>query len=172
MTTPKAMKRATRATERRVAAELGGRTTFCSGSGTEKADVRVDAAVRFDGDRLVVSGAKFRVESKRTWTRKLTISHRTWVDVVMAAGGAYPVIHIQLPLYEFALVESSVFLPFLPEPRPEPSRFGCRSITLSSATRIPSRFVLDIQPVHAADVCVLKWDDFLTYAHHLQNLGA
>ncbi len=94
MTARKRKRRAT-AVERTVIESLGGRRTFNSGAGDEKADGRVrpsyDAAGR-------TSAVAIRMENKTTSTAAYRLRGVDWHDLWVAAVGAgeIPVFHIQL----------------------------------------------------------------------------
>lgn len=158
------------ATERRIAGELGGRRVFNSGAGFDKGDVRVDPkrSIAEDGTLLVV-GPRFRVESKRTWTDSYSIGSMTWRDVVRAASGAYVVMHVQIQRYEYAVVESRVFLPLMEKETLEYTRKGAKTFLLRATPPLPElpiRLTLACGP-EAWDVVIISWSDFLTYARSL-----
>jgi hypothetical protein len=84
--------------ERRVAAELGGRKTFASGSGDEKGDARV--AQRYatvEGQRAEQVRHPLRVECKTTRTLTYRISRDTWEKISSAARKALeqPVLYVR-----------------------------------------------------------------------------
>lgn len=104
-TTRQRRKRASRS-EREVATDLGGRRTFLSGAGEEKADGR--AAHRYQvvgGQREVIDRVGFRIENKTTESTKFTLSADMWGRTWRAAMAdcEIPLFHIELDILALRL---------------------------------------------------------------------
>lgn len=84
MSTPKSRKRASTKSERKVAADLGGRRVFASGSGLDKADGRVPG--------------KYRIENKYTESEKYALSVKDWMILWRTAieSNEEPIFHIKM----------------------------------------------------------------------------
>lgn len=93
-------KRATQA-ERSTADDLGGRRTFLSGAGDEKADVSVPRQFSVvDGVLRETTKFSFRAEVKTTASDGYTLHHLDWLAVVQAASksGQIPIFVMKISL--------------------------------------------------------------------------
>jgi len=102
--------------ERRLATELGGRKTFASGAGDEKADGRVAQRYAMIGS-VPSPTVRFplRIESKMTSRSAYTMSADDWEKLLLAASraGEYPLFHICITVpgigqTELALITESL----------------------------------------------------------------
>lgn len=111
--TRKQLKKASVLAEQQVAERLGGRRTFNSGAGDEKADGRVvpKYAVSDGVVRELTQG--FRIENKYTESRAIRLHVRQWVDLRRAAltAGETPVFHVRIygGYQELAVIDTEVF---------------------------------------------------------------
>lgn len=135
-------KRATQA-ERKIAADLGGRKTFLSGAGDEKADVTVPHRVTLSGGELrEITKFSFRVESKTTESDGYTLSAKDWNDVVNAAdkAGQIPVFVMEISLraspIKLAAIPHSFFRELYGDPEPEDlNDIGKKSLRVTRRVR-------------------------------------
>lgn len=102
--------------ERRLATELGGRKTFASGAGDEKADGRVAQRYAMIGS-VPSPTVRFplRIESKMTSRSAYTMSAADWEKLLLAANraGEHPLFHICITVqgigqFELALITESL----------------------------------------------------------------
>lgn len=165
MITRRIMQRKTAATERRVAAELGGRRVFASGSGYEKGDVRVDPPTRDAAGNALEGGDPLVVESKRVFVgNSYTLSSQTWAKVCSIRMGAEPVMHVQTTTGELAVVcyrwclglKDPIVLSY--------RRTGVKSVTLRPNMRPGFSGIYARYSMHYMgrdyDICVLSWKLF------------
>jgi hypothetical protein len=97
--------------ERRLATELGGRKTFASGAGDEKADGRVAQKFRkVDGGMATTVRFPLRIESKMTSRTAYNLNVDDWEKLQGAAdrAGEHPVFHIHLSVPGIGGVELAV----------------------------------------------------------------
>jgi len=113
MKTPKQRKHSATKAEIEVAKDLGGRKTFLSGAGMDKADVVVGSKfATIDGRLQELPGLTFRIEVKTTAADSFTFKIQDWIDVVASAdkAGQIPVFVIKTSID--ALARSYAVVPY------------------------------------------------------------
>lgn len=118
MTIQRRRKKRATAAERQTASDLGGRKTFLSGAGDEKADVVVPSRVQItDGVLRDSSLFTFRVEVKTTRDSGYSLSSSDWQKLLVAAdkAGQAPVFVMEIGIGslaeygKFAAIHSNFF---------------------------------------------------------------
>ena len=167
----KEIKRRTKAVERELAAELGGRRVFNSGAGEDKGDVVVRPQVTMDGDVPHYASAGLRVESKITSKTAYSLTADTWLAVRNASrGGELPVMqiitHARRPFHcEWAVMDYAVAGPLLLTCALSPKREDVRSYTISSPVRPPFGNLGALKRITfrgGYSVLIFSWDMFMT----------
>lgn len=171
-------KRATRA-EVEVAADLGGRKTFLSGAGDEKADVVVERKVRMlDGVLHETSMLSFRAEVKTTESEVYTLHVTDWIATVHAAekSSQIPVFVIKLSIRTapmmFAVIQHSFFKELYSEVEMDTKDVGKKTLRVTRSVRTrgwawgacPHRRVwlqTGNQNSKKGDIVIIEYHDFL-----------
>lgn len=184
MKTTKQRKRRSRRVEKTIAQDLGGRLTFNSGAGDEKADCRVPHRYKGSAQGVVEATAiAIRVESKTTEKSKYTMMARDWADLWRSASlqGEIPVFHIQLDTHrdplDLAFVTSALMAEFTEDIAPSDgssraiviNRERGESLIPSQTVKIPHhRFDLVGDGGRHYSVCLCLYS---VLRSHLHNLG-
>lgn len=174
MLSRKTIQRKTAATERRIAAQLGGRRVSGSGSGTEKGDARVEPTIteNADGSREM-TGLRLRIESKRVFTKsEYSVTSSVLLKIVQTAvgSGSYPVLHVQCPDFEWAVIQHLFWLQLVPvQMGIWPLRTLVRSVKLRALDWIPRDSTAQVRRYTFAlgarakewDAVVIPWSEFV-----------
>jgi hypothetical protein len=183
MTIQKRRKARATAAEQKIANDLGGRKTFLSGAGDEKADVVVPSRVQISNGVLHDSSLfSFRIEVKTTHNSKYTLSSSDWEKLLVAAekAGQAPVFVMEIGIgspsayMKFAAINSDFFQELTgwnQTPRLTKKDTGRRSMEISRGIRTdgwkvgntPCRrvwFQLST-PSKKGDITIIAYDDFL-----------
>lgn len=179
MTIQKTRKKRATKMEANVASDLGGRKTFLSGAGDEKADVVVAKKMRMiDGVLHETSKFSFRVEVKTTEHGHYTFHVADWLATVHAAekAGEIPVFVIKLSIrtspMTFAVIQNSFFKELYGEAELATKDIGKKTIRVTRTVRsngwaigaCPHRRLwlqTGVQGSKKGDVVIVEYRDFL-----------